>query len=316
MTQIPKVLVTGGAGFVGSHLAERLVEAGSTVRVLDNLSTGDPKNLCDIEPRISLIQADVTDGKAVESAVRGASTVFHLAAQTSVAKSIENPDHTNSVNVAGTLNLLEACVTHGVERLVYASSTAVYGNPRELPITEESPTNPISPYGASKLAAERYCWVYSHAYGLNTVILRYFNVYGPRQPRGGYSNVITSFADRILQGNPPVIYGDGDQTRDFIHVGEVVDATVRAATGGVAPGETFNVATGKPTAVNQLADIMLKLMEREDLEPIHADPRSGDIRRSYADTAKAEKQLGFKAKISLREGLENLLTHSRRPEAG
>jgi len=192
----------------------------------------------------------------------------------------------------------------------------VYGNPRELPITEESPTNPISPYGASKLAAEQYCKGYSHAYGLSTVILRYFNIYGPRQPRGGYSNVITSFADRISQGNPPVIYGDGDQTRDFIHVGEVVDATVRAATGRVAPGETLNVATGKPTAVNQLADIMLKLMGREDLEPIHADPRPGDITRSYADTAKAEKLLGFKARTSLREGLKSFLTQYGSPKTG
>lgn len=302
---IRKVLVTGGAGFIGSHLVDRLVQGGFEVRVLDNLSTGSIENVKrHVEAgRVELVIGDVRNVNDVVKAVEGVDAVIHEAALTSVPRSIEEPLTTHEVNVTGTLNLLKACLNAGVERFVYASSSSVYGETETLPKREDMPVKPISPYAASKLSAESYSLAFHRAYGLKVVALRYFNVYGPRQAYGPYSGVVTTFINRLLAGKPPIIYGDGTQTRDFTYVEDAVEATIAALKSSVAVGDTINVATGKQTSINQLAKTLMEIIGRTDVKPVYAPPRKGDIKHSYADVSKAVKLLNYRPRFNLEEGL-------------
>lgn len=307
MRGFSKVLVTGGAGFIGSHLVDKLISRGYSVVVLDNFHSGKIESFREILGRESfeMIEGDIRDRKAVREAMDGVDAVVHLAALIDVEESVNNPFETHNVNVNGTLNILVEAARSGVKKCVFASSTAVYGEANPLPLKEEHPPKPTSPYAASKVSAECYCRVFNSCYGLDTVILRCFNVYGLGQKNGAYSGVITRFLQNALKGEPLIVYGDGKQTRDFIHVDDVVEATVLALENANSNGETFNVCTGKPTAVNELLQIVKEVMERA-LKVIYDKPRKGDIKNNYGDPSKAEEILGFKAKISLREGLERL----------
>jgi len=304
-----KALVTGGAGFIGSHLVDRLMENDFEVTVLDNFSTGSLKNLSQHlgKANFHLIDGDIRSERDVKKALEDIDFVFHLAAIVSVELSIKNPILVNEVNVCGTLNLLEESLNSGVKRFVYISSCAVYGNPTRLPIDEEHPTKPTSPYGASKLASENYCRIFHEIYGLQTVSLRLFNVYGSRQAMGPYSGVITKFIDRLKHGKPPIIYGDGEQTRDFIFVDDVVDACLHAINCKNCVGESINVGSGVETSINELARTISSLFGMQKIKPIYTKPRIGEVRHSCADISKAEKLLGLKPKISLEEGLRKLV---------
>ncbi|MEM2851497.1 MAG: SDR family oxidoreductase [Candidatus Bathyarchaeia archaeon] len=304
-----RALVTGGCGFIGSHLVEALLYRNCDVIVLDDLSTGKRENLKVFERcrNLTFIRGDVRNLDLVRAAVKDVEVIFHMAAIPSVPRSIGNPLLTHEVNVTGTLNVLKAGLDAKVKRIVYASSSSVYGDVEFLPRKENMPTFPISPYGVSKLAAEQYCKAFYRVYGLPTVCLRYFNVYGPRQTYGPYSGVITIFINKALKGEPPVIYGDGEQTRDFTSIVDVVKASFLAAKNKQAVGEIFNIATGKPTTINLLARKILKLCGRNDIKPKYAPPRPGDVRFSYADISKAQKILGYNPSIELDEGLANLI---------
>ena len=304
-----KALVTGGAGFIGSHLVDRLMEKGFEVAVLDNFSTGSLKNLSQHlgKANFHLIEGDIRNERDVKKALEDIDFVFHLAAIVSVELSIKNPILVNEVNVCGTLNLLKESLNGGVKRFVYISSCAVYGNPIRLPIDEEHPTKPTSPYGASKLASENYCQVFHEIYGLETVSLRLFNVYGSRQAMGPYSGVITKFIDRLKDGKPPIIYGDGKQTRDFVYVQDVVDACLLSLNSKGCVGESINIGSGVETSISDLAEILIELFGLSDVKPKYAQPRAGDIRRSCASLNKAKRLLGYQPKISLREGLKRVV---------
>jgi len=303
-----KILVTGGAGFIGSHIVDRLLKEGFEVIVIDDLSTGLSENIAHHQNRkdFHFIKGDIRNAALVKKVVEDVDAVFHEAALVSVPRSIENPLLTNEINVTGTLNLLEACTHADVKRFIYASSTAIYGETETLPQHEMLMPQPISPYAVSKLAAENYVKIYHKVYGLNTVCLRYFNVYGPRQTYGPYSGVITIFINRLLKNEPPIIYGDGEQTRDFINVQDVVAANMLALTKKTAIGEVLNVATGTPTTIKQLLETLQQIMNT-NLKPTYADPRSGDIRHSYADMTNAKKLLRYNPKVSLRNGLTQLV---------
>ena len=304
-----KVLVTGGAGFIGSHIADRLIDSDLEVTVIDDLSTGRLENIKHnmVKKDFRFIKADIRDYDSVKRLLKDVDVVFHEAALVSVVRSVENPLLTNDVNVTGTLNLLEASVDSGVKRFVYASSSSVYGDTKTLPKHEGLVPKPISPYAVSKMAAERYCLVFHEVYGLKTVCLRYFNVYGPRQIYGPYSGVISIFINRLLNDEPPIIYGDGKQTRDFTHVQNIVQASLLALNKKDAVGEVFNVATGVATSINELAAMLQGIMDKTCLKTVHNSPRPGDIRHSYADITKAKKVLGYDPKFSLREGLAQLV---------
>jgi UDP-glucose 4-epimerase len=303
-----KILVTGGAGFIGSHIVDRLLKEEIEVIVIDNFLTGQRENVAHHKNRkdFHLVEGDIRNAKLVKKVLKDVDAVFHEAALVSVPRSIENPLLTNEVNVLGTLNLLEACRDADVKKFIYGSSSAVYGETETLPKTEELAPHPISPYAVSKLAAENYVKVYWKVYGLNTVCLRYFNVYGPRQTYSPYSGVITIFINRLLKGKPPIIYGDGEQTRDFTHIEDVVEANMLALTRKAASGEIFNIATGKPTTINQLAAVLQKIM-KTNLKPMYTQPRLGDIKHSYADITKARKLLRYIPRVSLKNGLTQLV---------
>lgn len=303
-----RVLVTGGAGFIGSHLVDALVARGDTVTVLDNLSNGSMDNLKNHtnNPGFQFIQGDIRDAKAIENAVAGVDAIIHEAAMISVPLSIEDPELAHSVNSEGTQALLKASLERGVKRFVYASSCAVYGEQAKLPISEDTSPNPLSPYARSKLVAEQSCRTFYELEGLKTVCLRYFNVYGARQT-GEYAGVMTKFMERLRTNRGPVIYGDGEQTRDFIYVGDVVDATLLALEREGVAGKTLNVGTGKATSINELCGIFLRLTGKTELEPTYEAPRSGDIRHSQADIANIKKLLGYEPKVSLEQGVEKLL---------
>jgi nucleoside-diphosphate-sugar epimerase len=306
---VNRVLVTGGAGFIGSHLVETLMSEGFDVVVLDDFSSGRRENLSVYsgESNFCLVEGDVRVKADVEKALEGVDVVFHLAAIVSVDFSVKNPLLVNEVNVGGTLNVLRESLNAGVKRFVYVSSCAVYGEPVNLPINEEHPAKPMSPYGVSKLAAEHYCRVFYEVYGIETVCLRFFNVYGPRQMIGPYSGVIMQFIDKLKHGEKPIIYGDGNQTRDFVFVGDVVDACLRAMKCRNCVGEIVNVGFGVETSINRLAEVLIGVFDVRDVKPVYAKARVGDIRRSYADLSKAEGLLGYKSKTSLKEGLAVLL---------
>jgi len=300
--------VTGGAGFIGSHLVDRLVAEGYEVYVLDDLSAGSLDNIAGHlnSGRVRFVRGDVRSRELVNKLVGGVDYVAHLAAVVSVPLSIERPVAATEVNFSGTLNLLKASVDLGVKRFIFVSSCAVYGEARYLPVDEGHPPSPLSPYAASKLAAEHYCRAFYEVYGLKTVILRLFNVYGPRQGFNQYSGVIIQFHERIRKRLPLVIYGDGMQTRDFVHVSDVTKALLSTLESGRAVGEVFNIGSGTPTKIIELAKTMLDIAGL-DLEIKHEAPRVGDIRNSYADITKARELLNFKPETSLREGLESLL---------
>ena len=308
MPEYERVLVTGGAGFIGSHLVDRLLKEGFDVIVLDNLSSGHVRNIKHhIGKRgFQFIKGDIRNRELVNKLVKEIDVIFHLAAIVSVPQSVRNPTLVNEVNVSGTLNLLEAARKSKVKRFIFASSCAVYGNPQSLPIKEESPLRPISPYGASKLAAETYVQVFHKVYGLKTVCLRYFNVYGPRQSEGRYSSVISRFLRALREDRPLKIYGDGKQTRDFVHVHDVVEANVLALKERKAVGECFNIATGSPITIEDLAKKFMAVFGKKT-KIAYLKPRRGDIRHSYADISKAVEKLGYKPKISLENGLVTII---------
>jgi len=312
-----RVLVTGGAGFIGSHIVDRLTLEGVEVGVLDNFSTGDARNLAKTShPKVTVHDQDIRDYSAVRKIVQEYQSVIHQAALVSVARSVEDPGVVNEVNVTGTLNLLRAAVEAKVQRFVYASSSSVYGDTETLPKRESMSTVPSSPYGTAKLAAENYCRVFAKVYGLKTVSLRYFNVYGPRQKGGFYSGVIPTFIRRVREGKAPVIYGDGLQTRDFTFVQDVVEANLLSLTSPlIKGGEVYNIAAGGTISVNELALSIVKLLGKHDLAPEHTDPRKGDIRASYADVSKAREEIGYRPRFSLAQGLaETIAWFSQQPQ--
>ena len=305
-------LVTGGAGFIGSHLVDRLVSSGYSVRVIDNLSTGKLSNIQGHMQNgaIDFVEGDIKDLELVKKCVHGVDAVLHLAAVTSVPFSVQNPGLTYETNVAGTLNLLVSLAKEKVGKFVFISSCAVYGEPKYLPINENHPTNPISPYADSKLLGEHYCLGFHENQLLKSVVLRFFNVYGLRQGLNDYSGVITKFVDQVKHELPLKIYGDGSQTRDFIHVSNIVEAIQSSLENDVAEGEVFNIGSGKATSIDELAKTILSLAN-SDLEIIHEAPRQGDIKHSYADASKATKLLDYKPQTALNDGLREILANAK-----
>ena len=308
-----RFLVTGGAGFIGSNIVERLVKEGHKVRVLDNFSTGRRENIAHLLDKIELIEGDIRDLDTCRKAVEGVDFVLHQAALPSVQKSIEDPLTTFQVNALGTLNLLIASKEAGVRRFVFASSSAIYGDDPNLPNREEALPTPICPYGTSKLIGENLCRAFYKSYGLSVVSLRYFNVFGPRQAlEGEYSAVIPAFITAFLDGKRPTIYGDGEQTRDFIYVENVVEANILACFKEGIDGEVFNVASGKATSVNELFRVIRELNGKKEVEPIYAPPRPGEARHSLADIRKAREKLGYRPAIDLADGLKRTLSYFKR----
>jgi UDP-glucose 4-epimerase len=296
------VLVTGGAGFIGSNLVRALLERGEHVRVLDNFSTGSRANLEGLE--VEIVEGELRSYERVHNAVRGTEVVYHLGALGSVPRSVQDPLTSNAVNVEGTLNVLLAARDEGVRRVVYSSSTSVYGTTRSLPTREDSTPDPISPYGVAKLSAERYCIAFSRVYdAFESVVLRYFNVFGPRQSASSqYAAVVPRFITEIAAGRPISIHGDGEQSRDFTYVENVVAATISAASADGASGRVFNVAGGTPASVNHVADTIGEILGRP-VEKEFGPSRPGDIRDSWADLAAAREVLGYEPSVTLEQGL-------------
>jgi UDP-N-acetylglucosamine/UDP-N-acetyl-alpha-D-glucosaminouronate 4-epimerase len=297
-------LVTGGAGFIGSHIAATLLDRGARVRIIDNLSTGHVENLEEIGGAFDFIKADLSDRAALERALEGVELVFHEAALPSVPRSVENPRETHQACVDATFSLLLAARDAGVRRLVYAGSSSAYGDQPTLPKVEEMLPEPLSPYAVAKLVGEYYCQVFTRVYGLETVALRYFNVFGPRQdPASQYSGVISRFVSALLSGERPVIFGDGEQSRDFTYISNVVEANLLAAESAKAVGKVINIANGQHITLNQLLCELQTLTSRPDLTAEHKDARAGDVRHSLADISRARTLLGYEPRVELREGL-------------
>ena len=297
-------LVTGGAGFIGSHLCEELNRRGERVRIVDNLITGNRANLAHV-PNVEFIEGDLADFSVATRAVQGIDYVLHQAAIPSVPRSVEDPITSNRANIDASLNLLVAARDAGVKRVVYAGSSSAYGNSPTMPKVETMPTAPLSPYALQKLVAEQYCQMFTRLYGLETVTIRYFNVFGPRQdPSSPYSGVISLFISALCEGRRPTIYGDGEQTRDFTYVANVVDGVLRACLAKDASGEVINVATNGRVSLNQLF-ASLRDMIGAAVEPIYQDPRAGDVRDSQADISKAARLLGYTPLVTFEQGLRN-----------
>ena len=308
-------LVTGGAGFIGSHIAEELVRRGHGVRVVDSLITGRRPNL-DHVSGVEFIEGDLADEPIASRAVAGIDFVLHQAAIPSVPRSVKDPITSHRANVTASLNLLLAARDAGVRRVVYAGSSSAYGDTPALPKREDMPPNPLSPYALQKLVAEQYCQMFTSLYGLETVTTRYFNVFGPRQDPGSpYSGVISLFAAALLDGRRPTIYGDGEQTRDFTYVENVVDGVLRATEAQGASGEAINVATGHRISLNDLLRTMNRLLGA-DLAAVYEASRAGDVRDSQADISKARTLLGYQPSVSLEEGLRRTLEWCRAERAG
>ena len=298
------VLVTGGAGFIGSHIAETVARSGARVRVIDDFSTGHAENLEEIGGRVEFVRGSLNDPEALRRALAGVELVFHEAAIPSVPRSVENPAETHRACVEATFALLAAAREAGVRRLVYAASSSAYGDQPTLPKTEEMPPQPLSPYAAAKLVGEYYCQVWTRTYRFETVCLRYFNIFGPRQdPSSTYSGVISRFISALMKGERPQIYGDGEQTRDFTYVANAVDANLRAADAAGAVGQVINVANGEQTSLNRLLGVLKKITGRTELEAERHEPRVGDVLHSLADITRARELLGYEPQVQLEEGL-------------
>ncbi len=297
-------LVTGGAGFIGSNIVERLVQLGKRVRILDNFSTGKRDNIVAFQDEVEVIEGDIADLSVCKKAVSEVEYVMHQAALPSVPRSIRDPIASNRSNVVGTLNLLQAAKEAGVKRFVYASSSSVYGDSEVLPKVETMTPAPVSPYAVSKLAGEHYCRVFYELFGLETVSLRYFNVFGPRQdPTSQYAAVVPKFATALLRGEAPRIYGDGEQTRDFTHIRNVIDANLAGTEAPNCAGGVFNIACGSRITVNRLAELLSDYLNVK-VASVHVDRRPGDVRHSLADIDAARRDLGFEARTSVEEGLK------------
>jgi nucleoside-diphosphate-sugar epimerase len=303
-------LVTGGAGFIGSHLAEELVRRGERVRVVDNLATGKRQNLAHI-PGVEFLEGDLADIDVARRAVNGVEYVLHQAALPSVPRSVQDPITSNRANIDSTLNVLVAARDAGVRRVVYAGSSSAYGDTPTLPKIETMPTAPLSPYALQKLVGEQYCQMFTRLYGLETVTIRYFNVFGPRQdPSSPYSGVISIFISAMCEGRQPTIYGDGGHTRDFTYVANVVDGVLRAVHAPEASGQVINVATAGRVSLNELFRTVRDLVGAT-VEPIYAAPRAGDVRDSQADISKATRLLGYEPHVSFESGLEKTIAWYR-----
>lgn len=298
-------LVTGGAGFIGSHIAEALVKRGERVRVLDNLMTGKRENLAHLAGKFEFIEADIRDAAATRQAMEGVNIVYHEAAIPSVPRSVAEPQLNHDANVNGTFNVLMAARDARVKRVIFAASSSAYGDTEVLPKVETMLPNPLSPYAAAKIVGELYCQTFTRVYGLETVALRYFNVFGPRQdPTSPYSGVISKFVTALLNNEAPTIFGDGEQSRDFTYVANVVDANLRAAEAPEAAGQVMNLGIGERITLNQLFDELQKIIGT-NLKPEYKETRAGDVRHSLADIARAEKLLGYRPLVGLAEGLKH-----------
>ncbi|ABB15290.1 SDR family oxidoreductase [Carboxydothermus hydrogenoformans] len=307
-----KFLVTGGAGFIGSHIVERLVRDGAEVVVLDDLSSGKEENLSEVLDKITFIKGDVRDLDLIKGITKDVDYILHEAAMASVPASIDDPLKCHEVNVTGTINVLLSAKENGVKRVVYAASSAVYGNNETLPKKEDMYPEPLSPYAVSKYAGELYLQVFARIYGIEAVGLRYFNVFGPKQdPNSQYAAVIPKFIDALLKGMPPTIYGDGMQTRDFIFIDDVVEANMLALTARGASGKVFNIACGERISLNRLYKVIKEIIG-VDIEPVYAEARVGDVRDSLADISLARNILGFEPKVSLEEGLKKTVEWHKR----
>lgn len=304
-------LVTGGAGFIGSHLAASLVEQGAGVRVLDNFSTGKRENLAPILGKIDLVEGDITDPRICAHACAGVRFVLHQAALPSVPKSIADPVSSHRTNVDGTFNMLLAARDAGVRRFVFAASSSAYGESPALPKTESMPTQPLSPYAVQKLAGENYCRVFAEVYGLETLSMRYFNVFGPRQdPASQYAAAIPAFVTAIIGDRPPTVYGDGEQTRDFTYIENVIKANLAAARATKTHGEVLNIACGEPVTVNAIIREINTILGK-DVRPEYVAQRPGDIKHSWADISLAAEKIGFAPAIPLAEGLRRTIVWYR-----
>src|ERR1043166_8658192 len=301
-------LVTGGAGFIGSHIAGALAESGAKVRVIDNLSTGYERNIEAIGSDVDFVRADVGDEHALRKALTDVEVVFHEAAIPSVPRSIEQPTETHKASVDATFKLLLAARDHKVRRVVYAASSSAYGNQPDLPKQEDMRPAPLSPYAVAKLVGEYYCQVFTRVYGLETVSLRYFNVFGPRQdPTSQYSGVVSRFISALLSDERPVIFGDGEQSRDFTYIENVVFANLSAAEAPDAAGKVINVANGERITLNQLLTELKDLTGKQGVDVEYLEPRVGDVRHSLADITMARELLGYESKVDLREGLKRTI---------
>lgn len=301
-------LVTGGAGFIGSHIASALLAKGARVRVLDDLSTGHRENIDEIGGDVDFIQGSVADEALLAKVLEGVELVFHEAAIPSVPRSVKVPQQTHVASVDGTFSLLLAARDQKVRRVVYAGSSSAYGDQPTLPKSEQMSPDPLSPYAVAKLVGEYYCRVFTRVYGLETVTLRYFNVFGPRQDPGSqYSGVVSRFISSLLSDERPVIYGDGEQSRDFTYIDNVVGANLKAAEASGASGKVINVANGMRITLNQLLAELKDLTGKHDLEAEYLEPRVGDVRHSLADISMARELLGYESKIDLREGLQRTI---------
>jgi nucleoside-diphosphate-sugar epimerase len=301
-------LITGGAGFIGSHLAAALTSSGARVRIIDDLSTGYRENISEINGDVDFVHASVADEAALRKTLEDVELVFHEAAIPSVPRSVENPRQTHTASVEATFSLLLAAKDKKVRRIVYAASSSAYGDQPTLPKVETMLPEPLSPYAVAKLVGEHYCQVFTRVYGLETVSLRYFNVFGPRQdPSSQYSGVISRFISALLGGGKPVIYGDGEQSRDFTYIDNVVDANLKAAESSRAVGQVINIANGERISLNELLAELQNLTGRSDVVADYRDPRPGDVKHSLADISRARDLLGFEPLVDLRTGLQHTI---------
>jgi len=308
MSYTSKILVTGGAGFIGSNLAGELIKKGAKVTILDNFVTGFRENLEEITGDFEFIEGDINNSDKLRQAVEGSEVVFHQAALPSVPRSVENPSETHEACVNGTFNVLLRAKEANVRRVVYAASSSAYGNQEVLPKEETMLPEPLSPYAAAKLMGEYYCQVFNNVYQLETLCLRYFNVFGPRQnPSSQYSGVISRFVDALMSNKTPVIYGDGETSRDFTYIDNVVDANLKAAQTTKGIGQVMNVANGERITLNQLLETLKKITEQSDVQAEYQSERSGDVKHSQASNRRAVDCLGYEKKVDLEEGLRNTI---------
>jgi nucleoside-diphosphate-sugar epimerase len=309
MNLTSKVLVTGGAGFIGSNLADALISQGAKVTIIDNLATGFRDNLEEIKGDFEFIEGDLNDDTALKKAFDGGvEIVFHQAALPSVPRSVDNPQETHAACVNATFNLLLKARDAGVRRLIYAASSSAYGNQATLPKVETMRPEPLSPYAAAKLMGEYYCQVFSNVYNLETISLRYFNVFGPRQnPSSMYSGVISRFIDALMSGKTPVIYGDGEQSRDFTFVANVIDANIKAAQTNKGIGQVMNCSNGERTSLNELLEVLKKITGKPDVQAEYHEERAGDVKHSQADNGRAKEYLDYEKLVGLEEGLQKTI---------